>query len=95
MRVVPGVGHRIAKLGVSLDVLEGDLRPPLRKSDGTLIESAVLTPEHAAMYLAVGPTTLYHLTRGGRVRSLKIGRSRRYRKQDLDSYLESLLTKTA
>lgn len=52
--------------------------------------SGVLTPEQAARYLSVGATTLYHLTRRCQVRSLKIGRLRRYRVQDLDAYLASL-----
>jgi excisionase family DNA binding protein len=95
MRDVRDISRRVVVLGTNQEPRDSDLGPTRRRLKVIAMEPVVLTPERAATYLAVGPTTLYHLTRRGEVRSLKIGRSRRYRKQDLDEYLESLLKETA
>lgn len=46
----------------------------------------LVTRHQAARYLGIGLTTLYHLTRDGKVKSLKIRGTRRYDVADLDSY---------
>lgn len=51
----------------------------------------VFSPTEAADYLGIGRTTLYSLLAEGRVRSLKIGRLRKVRRADLDSYVNELV----
>jgi excisionase family DNA binding protein len=48
----------------------------------------VYTPPQAAEYLNCAEITLRRETARGRLRAVKIGRVLRYRKVDLDAYLE-------
>lgn len=50
----------------------------------------LLTPEQAAEALSVGRTTVYELMNVGRLRSVRIGRSRRVPMAALDAYVQSL-----
>ena len=47
----------------------------------------VLTRKQAMAYLAIGKDLLHKLTTTGEIRSHKIGRYRRYRKEHLDAYV--------
>lgn len=51
----------------------------------------VFSPSEAADYLGIGRTTLYSLIADGQIRSLKIGRLRKVRRADLDSYVNELV----
>ena len=54
------------------------------------IVAAVLTTPEAAAYLRIKPTTLEQQRwRGEGPRYLKLGRSVRYRRDDLDRYMDS------
>lgn len=50
----------------------------------------LVTVEAAAESLAVSRTTAYALVRSGRLRSVKIGKSRRVAVADIDAFVESL-----
>jgi excisionase family DNA binding protein len=50
----------------------------------------LLTVEEAAERLGIGRTTTFALIRTGALRSVRIGRLRRIRTTDLDSYAASL-----
>jgi excisionase family DNA binding protein len=50
----------------------------------------LLTPEEAAELLGVGRTTLYDLIRTKELRSVQIGRLRRIKRTDLETYAEQL-----
>lgn len=43
------------------------------------------TPQEAAGYLRISVPTLYRLTAAGRLACYHVGRSRRYRREDLDA----------
>lgn len=40
--------------------------------------------------LGVGPTKLYYLTQNGELRSVSVGRLRKYRESDVNAYIEGL-----
>jgi excisionase family DNA binding protein len=50
----------------------------------------LLTTEEAASVLGIGRTRMYQLVRTGKVRSVTLGRSRRIRPEDLETYVEQL-----
>ena len=50
----------------------------------------LLTVEQAAEWLGVGRTTMFALLRDGEVRSVQIGRLRRIRPADLQTYINGL-----
>lgn len=50
----------------------------------------VMSPEDLAEYLGCGRTYAYSLLRDGQIRSFKLGRLRRIRRQDVERYLEAL-----
>lgn len=52
-----------------------------------VVQPALLSREEAASYLAIGLAFLAELTASGDVRSLKIGRRRLYRRNDLDDWV--------
>ena len=54
-----------------------------------LMETELLTPEEAAVYLRLNPQTAYRLLRTGQLPGVKIGRQWRIRKSSLDAYLDS------
>lgn len=47
-----------------------------------------LSPKQAAEYLDVSESTIYRLTRAGKLKAYKIGGLRRYRRDELDAALE-------
>jgi excisionase family DNA binding protein len=51
----------------------------------------LLTPEEAARRLSIGRTLMFSLLHSGAIPSVKIGRARRVRVQDLDEYIRTLL----
>jgi excisionase family DNA binding protein len=55
----------------------------------------LLTVEEAAERLGIGRTTTFALIRTGALRSVRIGRLRRVRTTDLDSYAASLIPASA
>ena len=50
----------------------------------------LLTPEQVAAQLGIGRTYAYQLLRHGDIPSLKLGKLRRIRPQDLNRYLDAL-----
>ncbi|WP_407565878.1 helix-turn-helix domain-containing protein [Streptomyces sp. 184] len=48
------------------------------------------TPKEAAGVLAIGRSTLYELMAAGAVKYIKLGRCRRIRRSDLESYVAGL-----
>ena len=52
----------------------------------------LLTVKEVEKYLKLGHTKVHQLLASGEIPSLKIGKSRRVRKTDLDRFLETLLT---
>jgi excisionase family DNA binding protein len=51
----------------------------------------VLSPDQLAEYLGCGRTTAYALLRERRIPSFTVGRLRRIRRRDVDSYVSELL----
>ncbi|MFH8937047.1 helix-turn-helix domain-containing protein [Streptomyces griseosporeus] len=54
------------------------------------VDRLLYTPEEAAEALAIGRSTLYELMAAGVVRYIKLGRCRRIRRTDLETYVASL-----
>lgn len=54
----------------------------------------LLTPEDVARVLQIGRTKVYELLTYGDLRSVKIGKSRRIRRTDLDDFILNLTTKS-
>lgn len=54
------------------------------------LNAGLITKEKAAIYLSIGNTKLYELTRDGLIPSYHIGKSVRYRISDLDDYIEKI-----
>ncbi len=52
----------------------------------------VLDYAAAAAYTTLGRTTLFEATRSGELRSIKVGRARRFLRSDLDAWLASKRT---
>jgi excisionase family DNA binding protein len=52
---------------------------------------ALLDSHEAAILLKISPATLQRLARAGRIPALKIGKLWRFRKADLDAWLDSQL----
>jgi excisionase family DNA binding protein len=52
----------------------------------------VMSPEELAEYLGCGRIYAYGLLKDGQIRSFKLGRLRRIRRQDVERYLEALAT---
>jgi excisionase family DNA binding protein len=53
--------------------------------------SGLMTPEQVATYLGCGRTYAYERLRTGEIPSLKLGRLRRVRREDLEWYVNTLL----
>ena len=51
----------------------------------------LLNPDQLAEYLGLGRTYTYELLRTGEIRSFKIGKLRRVRREDVDEYVRTLL----
>lgn len=58
------------------------------------ITPAVYTVLEAAAYLQLGPTTIYKLLKEGRIPHSRLGKSIRFRREDLDKYIEENTAKT-
>jgi excisionase family DNA binding protein len=54
-----------------------------------MIDDAFLTTEEVLEYLHVTQRTVYRLIRAGRIPAVRVGRQWRFRKQDVDRWLES------
>jgi excisionase family DNA binding protein len=54
---------------------------------GTKLPS-ILTTEEVLGYLKVNPRTIYRLIRSGELPAIRIGRQWRFRRSDLDDWLE-------
>ena len=54
--------------------------------------SDLLTIKEVEKYLKLGHTKVHQLLASGEIASLKIGKSRRVRRTDLDRFLEALIT---
>lgn len=50
----------------------------------------LLKPEEAAVVLGIGRTTLYDLLRNGEIASVQVGKLRRFRRTDLETYVAQL-----
>jgi excisionase family DNA binding protein len=50
--------------------------------------SAFLTTEEVLGYLRVTPRTIYRLIRSGELPAVRVGRQWRFRRRDLDEWLE-------
>ena len=55
-------------------------------------DTTLLTVKELEQVLKLGHTKVQELLASGEIPSLKIGKSRRIRKTDLDNFLESLIT---
>jgi excisionase family DNA binding protein len=55
----------------------------------------LLTPEHAAIRLGVGRTTVYALMTSGELQSIKIGRSRRIPASAVEEFVRRLVAASA
>jgi len=67
----------------------------MRKHEPTptpTVPKEVLTTREAAAYLSISLPTLFRLTRAGELPHLRIGRVLRYRREDLEAFLESRTT---
>lgn len=56
----------------------------------TVTRRLLLSTEEAARELGIGRTRMYELLRTGKVASVKLGRSRRIRPEDLEGYVKQL-----
>ena len=63
-----------------------------RKTDPEEIAPAVWTREEAASYLALSVPTIMRLIKKGEIPHIRIGRTLRFKKADLDKYLEACTT---
>jgi excisionase family DNA binding protein len=70
-----------------------DVKNPPRKTPtpAEVAGKELLAPEELAVVLGCGRTTAYRLIAERKISSLKIGRLRRVRRSDVDSYVERLI----
>lgn len=61
------------------------------ETDNRSSRMALLTVKEAASILGIGRSTVYELIYAGRIRSVKIGSSRRIRRGDLDDFVRDLV----
>lgn len=59
----------------------------MTRQDKTKPDPAAFDYHQAAAYTGIGRTSLYHAHRTGRLRSIKVGRSRLFLREDLDAFL--------
>jgi excisionase family DNA binding protein len=57
-----------------------------------LVERELLSPVEAAHVLGMGRTKVYELIQTGAIQSMKIGKSRRIPRREIDRYIESLIS---
>jgi excisionase family DNA binding protein len=65
-----------------------------RQGTDSFIRPLLVTPLQAAAMLNVSRTTLYYLTRDGRLTAVRIGRSTRYAVAELEAYVRDLIRGT-
>ena len=61
----------------------------MTKQETTAMPKAALTPKEAAAYLSISLPTLHRLARADELPYVRIGRSLRFRVEDLDHFLAS------
>jgi len=54
----------------------------------TRAERGLLSVNELATYLGVTRSTVYRLVREGELQSVKVGRRKKFRPEDIDAYLE-------
>ena len=54
-----------------------------------MIEESFLTTEEVLEYLQVNLRTVYRLIKAGKIPAIRVGRQWRFRKRDIDAWLES------
>ena len=59
-----------------------------------MIDEAFLTTEEVLEYLQVNLRTVYRLIKAGKIPAVRVGRQWRFRKSDIDTWLESQRTRT-
>jgi len=62
---------------------------PLRDGDGP--KQLLITVDEAARRLSIGRSHIYEQMQRGRLRSVRIGRSRRILERDLEGFIDELL----
>ena len=68
---------------------DGFRREAALRMDSTA--QGLMTPEQVAAYLGCGRTYAYELLRTGEIPSLKVGRLRRVRREDISEYVRMRL----
>jgi len=53
----------------------------------------IMTLEETAKYLKIGKSTLYKMTREGKIPAVKIANQWRFRKEDIDKWLQEIRNK--
>ena len=59
------------------------------------MDDAFLTTEEVLEYLQVNLRTIYRLIKAGKIPAVRVGRQYRFRKRDIDAWLESQRTRGA
>ena len=59
------------------------------KKPGTMIDETFLTTEEVLEYLQVNLRTVYRLIKAGKIPAVRVGRQWRFRKRDIDAWLDS------
>ena len=60
-----------------------------------MIDEALLTTEEVLEYLQVNLRTVYRLIKAGKIPAVRVGRQWRFRKSDIDAWLDSQRTHSA
>ena len=55
--------------------------------------SPIMTIEETAKYLKIGKSTLYKMAREGKIPAVKIANQWRFRKEDIDKWLQEIRNK--
>jgi len=55
--------------------------------------SEIMTLEETAKYLKIGKSTLYKMAREGRIPAVKIAKQWRFRKEEIDKWLQEIRNK--
>lgn len=80
--------HVVVPESIEADVLSQEDGPTVYRNE------RLLTPEDVASVLQIGRTRVYELLTYGKLRSVRIGKSRRIRRSDLDEFISSLVTES-
>ena len=59
-----------------------------------MIDESFLTTEEVLEYLQVNLRTVYRLIKAGKIPAIRVGRQWRFRKRDIDAWLESQRPRT-